>query len=40
MLRAMRETGKDLRDGKITLQPTAGQRNASLEETTKDANAQ
>lgn len=40
MLRAMHETGKELQEGKITLQPTGEQHNASLEETTKDANAQ
>ncbi|HEU5341177.1 hypothetical protein [Edaphobacter sp.] len=40
LLRAMHETGAELRAGKIKLGPTAGQRNASLEETTKDATAQ
>ncbi|GGA79746.1 hypothetical protein GCM10011507_33710 [Edaphobacter acidisoli] len=40
MLRAMHEAGADLRDGKITLRPTAEQHNALLEETTKNANAQ
>ena len=40
MLRAMRETGADLRDGRIKLRPAAGQQNASFVEATKDANAQ
>lgn len=40
MLRAMHEAGAELRDGKITLRPAAGQQNASFVEATKDVNAQ
>jgi hypothetical protein len=39
MLRAMRETGKELRDGKLNLMPAGEQHNALLE-TTDNANAQ